>query len=86
MTEKRTIPEIRKRIKNERLPLYRLIWCRIRYYQQLHEIGDQELANALGVHIRTLKEYDKTAENVTFGRLDRFLYVNGLSLNDLMNS
>ena len=69
-----------------RLPLHRQIWCRIRYYQQLHEICDEELAASLGVHVRTLKEYDKTAENVTFGKLDNFLYINGLSLNDLLNS
>ncbi len=69
-----------------RLPLHRLLWCRIRYYQQLHEISDDALANALGVHTRTLREYDKSAENVTFGKLDSFLYMNGLTLNDLLNS
>ena len=57
-----------------RLPLYRLLWCRIRYYQQLYDISDDALANALGVHKRTLKEYDKSAENVTFGKLSSLLY------------
>ncbi|MCR5142705.1 MAG: hypothetical protein K6C68_09295 [Ruminococcus sp.] len=70
---------------DHRLPLYRLLWCRVRYYQQLHEISDEALANSLGVHIRTLKEYDKSAENVTFGRLDSFLYVNEMSLEDLLS-
>ena len=69
-----------------RLPLYRVLWCKIRYFQQLNEISDEALANALGVHVRTLKEYDKTAENVTFGRLDSFLYINNLSLDDLLHS
>ena len=68
------------------LPLYRVLWCRIRYYQQLHEISDEALANELGVHVRTLSTYDKNAENVTFGRLDNFLYMNRLTLNDLLNS
>lgn len=71
--------------RNE-LPLYRVIWCKIRYYQQLHEISDEALANELGVHVRTLSTYDKNAENVTFGRLDIFLYMNNLSLDDLLNS
>ena len=57
-----------------RLLLYRLLWCRIRYYQQLYDISDDALANALGVHKRTLKEYDKSAENVTFGKLSSLLY------------
>lgn len=69
-----------------RIPLYRVIWCRIRYYQRLHEISDDTLAKNLGVHIRTLREYDKSAENVTFGRLDSFLFENGLSLDDLLGS
>lgn len=68
------------------LPLYRVLWCKIRYFQQLHEISDEGLANALGVHVRTLREYDKNAENVTIGKLDIFLYINNLSLDDLLNS
>ena len=82
----RSTTETITRNRTERLTLYRWLWCRIRYYQQLNDITDNELANALGVHIRTLKEYDKTAENVTLGRIDSFLYINGLSLNDLLNS
>ena len=74
-------------MKNQhRLHLYKIVWCKIRYYQQLHDISDDILANHLGVHIRTLKEYDKTAENITLGRLDNFLYMNNLNLNDLLNS
>ena len=79
--------EKKNRTKTNRpeLPLYRVLWCKIRYFQQLYQIGDEELANELGVHIRTLRDYDKTAENVTFGKLDRFLYANGLSLTELLN-
>ena len=69
-----------------RLPLYCVLWCKIRYYQQLHEISDETLANELGDHVLTLSTYDKNAENVAFGRLDNFLYMNNLSLDDLLNS
>ena len=82
MTERKTRTSTKNR---HELPLYRVLWCKIRYYQQLYQIGDEELANELGVHKRTLKDYDKTAENVTFGKLDRFLYANGLTLNELLN-
>lgn len=73
-------------MKKQRLRLYKLIWCKIRYYQQIHDISDETLANCLGVHTRTLKEYDKNAENVTLGKLDTFLYLNNINLNDLLNS
>ena len=82
MTDRKTRTSTKNR---HELPLYRVLWCKIRYYQQLYQIGDEELANELGVHKRTLKDYDKTAENVTFGKLDRFLYANGLTLNELLN-
>ena len=82
MTERKTRTSTKNR---HELPLYRVLWCKIRYYQQLYQIGDEELANELGVHKRTLKDYDKPAENVTFGKLDRFLCANGLSLNELLN-
>lgn len=70
----------------ERITLYKLIWCKIRYYQQLHNISDEELAMSLNVHIRTLHEYDKNAENVTLGRVDSFLYINNITLDELINS
>lgn len=72
--------------KQSRIHLYKLVWCKIRYYQQLHDINDENLANSLGVRLRTLKEYDKSAENITLGKLDSFLYINNLNLNDLLNS
>ena len=82
MTERKT--RITTKCGHE-FPLYRMLWCKIRYFQQLYQIGDEELANELGVHKRTLRDYDKTAENVTFGKLDRFLRANGLSLNELLD-
>lgn len=72
--------------KIERITLYRLIWCKIRYYQQLHDISDEELARSLNVHIRTLHEYDKCADNVTLGRIDSFLLINNITLDELINS
>ena len=70
--------------KKARITLYRRIWCKIRYWQQLKEISDAELASYLQVGARTLHEYDKSAENVTLGRVDNLLYVTGMELDDLM--
>lgn len=70
--------------KTARITLYRRIWCKIRYWQQLKEVSDAELASYLHVSERTLHEYDKSAENVTLGRVDNLLYVTGMDLNDLM--
>lgn len=70
--------------KAARITLYRRIWCKIRYWQQLREISDAELASYLQVGERTLHQYDISAENVTLGRVDNLLHVTGMELNDLM--
>ena len=70
--------------KAQRITLYRRIWCKIRYWQQLREISDAELASYLQVGERTLHEYDKNAANVTLGRVDNLLYIAGMDLDELM--
>lgn len=70
--------------KAQRITLYRRIWCKIRYWQQLKEVSDSELASYLQVGERTLHEYDKSAENVTLGRVDNLLYLTGMELEELM--
>ena len=70
--------------KNQRITLYKRIWCKIRYWQQLKEVSDAELASYLKVGERTLHEYDKSAQNITLGRVDNLLYVTGMELDELM--
>ena len=73
------------RVKSNRITLQKYIWCKIRYYQQLNDISDSDLASSLDVAERTLKEYDKSANNVTLAKVDRFLYVNNMKISDLLN-
>ena len=73
------------RVKSNRITLQKYIWCKIRYYQQLNDISDSDLASSLDVTERTLKEYDKSANNVTLAKVDRFLYVNNMKISDLLN-
>lgn len=70
--------------KAQRITLYKKIWCKVRYLQNLKDISDAELANYLCVGERTLHEYDKNAANVTLGRIDSLLYITGMELDDLM--
>ena len=70
--------------KASRITLYKRIWCKVRYWQNLRDVSDAELASYLKVCERTLHEYDKSAENITLGRVDNLLYVTGMELNDLM--
>ncbi len=72
--------------KTDRITLHKKIWCKIRYYQQLNNIDNETLAIALNVHERTLREYDKNAVNVTMGQIDNFLFVNNITLDDLLNA
>ena len=67
-----------------RIELFKLIWSKIRFWQNLRDIPDSDLASDLGVGERTLKDYDQCAKNITLEKLDSFLYLNHMSLNDLL--
>lgn len=71
-----------KRIK--RIPVYKSIWLKIRYYQLLNDITDAQLADCLQVGERTLKEYDKSARHVTLEKVDNFLVSSNMQLNELL--
>lgn len=71
--------------KEKRISLYKKIWCKIRYWQNLKDISDSELAVYLNVGERTLHEYDKSARNITLEKIDNFLYVNDMELADLLS-
>jgi hypothetical protein len=70
--------------KEQRITLYKRIWCKVRYWQSLRDVSDAELASYLQVGERTLHEYDKSAENITLGRVDNLLYITGMDFNELM--
>ena len=61
------------------------IWCKIRCYQQMYEISNADLAAQLKVHERTLHDYDKSADNITIGRLENFLRENHITFDELIN-
>ena len=71
-------------MKEKRIPFQKLIWCKIRYYQQLHDITNGELALMLGVIERTLREYDKDSCNITLEKIDRFLSSNKITIKELI--
>ena len=73
-----------KRKTDVRIELYKLIWCSIRFWQNLHDVPDLDLANDLGVGERTLKDYDQCAKNITLEKLDSFLYLNNMTLEELL--
>lgn len=70
--------------KETRITMQKLIWCRIRYYQRLHDIPDAVLAGYLCVNVRTLRQYDRVPDNITLGRLDSFLVGAKITLTDLL--
>ena len=71
--------------KSKRKTLQKVIWCKVRYWQQLNDVTDSELANYLEVAERTLKEYDKNSNNITLAKIDQFLYINNMTIHDLFN-
>ena len=70
--------------KEKRISLYKKVWCKIRYWQSLKDIPDNDLAVFLQVGVRTLKEYDKCAKHITLEKLDNFLYVHNMELAELL--
>lgn len=67
------------------ISLCKKIWCKIRYYQKLNDLTNAELAAYLGVCERTLAEYDKNAEAITLGKIDKFLQSEDIKLEELMS-
>lgn len=53
-----------------------LIWEKIRFFQRANEISNEELAELLDVKPKTLLTYDKTADNITLGKIDHFVKYN----------
>jgi predicted transcriptional regulator len=76
-----------KQIQNiqGRITLYKLIWCKIRYWQSLHDVSDADLAECMAVGERTLRNYDKSAKEITLEKLDNFLMTNRLELHELLS-
>ena len=70
--------------KEKRVTIYKKIWCKIRYWQSLKDISDRELAAYLQVCERTLRRYDKSARNITLEKIDNFLVVNCMVLEELL--
>lgn len=71
--------------KEIRITLYKKIWCKIRYWQNLKDVSDSELAAYLQVCERTLRDYDKNARSITLEKVDNFLNVNSMELNELLS-
>ncbi|WP_019680738.1 hypothetical protein [Ruminococcus flavefaciens] len=70
--------------KEKRITIYKKIWCKIRYWQSLKDVSDSELAAYLQVCERTLRDYDKNARNITLEKVDNFLAVNSMELDELL--
>ncbi|MBR7083965.1 MAG: hypothetical protein IKI37_02135 [Oscillospiraceae bacterium] len=70
--------------KDRRIALYKKIWCKIRYWQNISDVTDSELAAYMQVAERTLKDYDRNAKNITLEKIDNFLYMNNMELTDLL--
>ena len=52
----------------KRIPLQKTIWCKIRYWQLLHDLTDDELAMYLNCSTRTLQNYDHNADDTLNAR------------------
>ena len=65
--------------------VFQYLWLKIRLWQRLNGISDEELASFVGVSPRTFRDYDKSAFNMPIGKLDNFLLASGLTLEQLIS-
>ena len=65
-------------------PLQKVIWAKIRYYQSVMDISDAQLADYLCVCTKTLRTYEKNADNLTIGQIESLLVHTGLSIMDII--
>ena len=70
--------------KNPEITFDKKLWYKVRYYQQLYNISNQQLASYIGVSPRTLTEYDKNPSNVTLGRITCFLQAMDIEIEALL--
>ena len=66
------------------VPLQKLIWAKIRSYQSVMDISDAQLADYLCVCTKTLRTYEKNADNLTIGQIESLLIHTGLSILDII--
>ncbi len=70
-------------MKKNEIALHRVVWCKIRYWQRLHDASDETLARYLLLSPRTLREYDHDAGNLSLKQIENFLEATGLTLEQL---
>ena len=70
-------------MKINTVTLNRQIWCKIRYWQNLNKVSDEVLARYLLLSVRTLREYDKDAGNLSLKQIEQFLSSTGVTLDQL---
>ena len=56
--------------------IQKLLWDKIRYYQHLNDISNDELSELMMVHPKTLLSYDKKADNITLAQINHFVKYN----------
>lgn len=72
-------------MNNKRNTLYSEVWSNIRGWQKNNSVSEARLAADLRVNERTLKEYDKSAHNLTLEKIDNLLTAEKISFSDLIS-
>lgn len=71
------------KLKPTSVPLHRQVWLKIRLWQKLNNASDETLARYLNLSVRTLREYDNNAGNLSLERVEGFMRTTGLTLEEL---
>lgn len=70
-------------MESKGITLHRKVWCKIRFWQKLNNASDETLARYLDMSVRSLREYDNDAGNLSLERIESFMSATGLTLEDL---
>lgn len=76
---------INTRKKSKRIPLQKEIWYKVRYWQNINDVSDKDLAEYLGCSECTLHNYGAASSPVTLKTVNTFLYVIDMTFLEFMS-
>jgi hypothetical protein len=71
-------------MNTKQIPLEKMLWAKIRYYQMMLGISDDTLAGYLQITPRTMRNYDHCADSLCVGQIESFLISTDLSITDII--
>ena len=71
-----------KKPNPNRFSISKKMWFKIRYWQNMLELTDVQLASFIGVCDKTLRALDKNCGTMTIDKVENFIVVNNMTFEE----